>query len=151
MVTFRRAGDADHDLLAALASSRWSHLPLPELADLQDHAQRASYVAQWGPEGEHVVLADDVAVGRAWWADSETERVIVDIAILPAARGRGIGTAVIEALLDTAGGRVVRATVDVAQPAWLARFVDLGFADVGGDWLFRRLTWSPSETPCPRR
>jgi hypothetical protein len=63
-VELRPVVPSDDALLAALARSRWSYLPLPELVDLQDRAQRAAYTEQWGAAGEHVIEVDGEPVGR---------------------------------------------------------------------------------------
>jgi GNAT superfamily N-acetyltransferase len=139
-VDFRSVVPSDDALLATLARSRWSHLPLPELIDLQDRAQRAAYIEQWGPTGDHIITVDGEAIGRVWWVDTATGRTIVDIAILPNLRGAGIGTQVVKELIAGAGDHAVHSTVDPTQRAWYDQFVRLGFCDVGGDDVLRQLT-----------
>jgi GNAT superfamily N-acetyltransferase len=139
-VDFRSVVPADDALLAALARSRWSHLPLPELIDLQDRAQRAAYIEQWGAAGEHIVEVDGTAVGRVWWADTATGRTIVDLALLPDQRGTGTGTQVTKELIAGAGDRAVHCTVDLTQQAWYDQLIRLGFCEVGGDDVLRHLT-----------
>jgi GNAT superfamily N-acetyltransferase len=139
-VNLRPVVPSDDDLLAALARSRWSHLPLPELIDMQAHAQRAAYVEQWGAAGDHIIEIDGEAVGRVWWVDTATGRTIVDLALLPNLRGAGIGTQVVKELTATAGDRDVHCTVDLTQRAWFDQLVRLGFCEVDGDDVLRHLT-----------
>jgi GNAT superfamily N-acetyltransferase len=139
-VDIRPVVPSDDALLAALARSRWSHLPLPELIDLQDRAQRAAYIEQWGAAGDHIIEVDGLAVGRVWWADTATGRTIVDLALLPNLRGAGIGSQVVAELVAEAGDRAVHCTVDITQRAWYDQLVRLGFCDVGGDDVLRHLT-----------
>jgi GNAT superfamily N-acetyltransferase len=139
-VDLRPVVPSDDPLLAALARSRWSHLPLPELIDLQDRAQRAAYVEQWGATGDHIIVVESEAVGRVWWADTATGRTIVDLALLPNLRGAGIGTQVVKELIAGAEDLAVHCTVDLTQQAWYDQLVRLGFCDVGGDDVLRHLT-----------
>jgi GNAT superfamily N-acetyltransferase len=139
-VDLRPVVPSDDALLAALARSRWSHLPLPELVDLQDRAQRAAYTEQWGAAGDHVIEVDGEAVGRVWWADTATGRTIVDLAVLPSLRGAGIGTQVVTELISAAGSRPVHCTVDLTQRAWYDQLLRLGFHEAGGDDVLRHLT-----------
>jgi GNAT superfamily N-acetyltransferase len=139
-VDFRSVVRSDDALLSSLARSRWSHLPLPELIDLQDRAQRAAYIEQWGAAGDHIIVVDGEPVGRVWWADTATGRTIVDIAVLPSQRGAGVGTQVVKELVAGAGARAVHCTVDLTQRAWYDQLVRLGFCDVGGDDVLRQLT-----------
>jgi GNAT superfamily N-acetyltransferase len=139
-VDLRPVVPSDDALLAALARSRWSHLPLPELIDLQDRAQRAAYIEQWGAAGDHIIEVEGVAVGRVWWADTATGRTIVDLALLPNLRGAGIGTQVVTELIAGAGNRPVHCTVDLSQRTWHDQLVRLGFHEVGGDGVLRHLT-----------
>jgi hypothetical protein len=140
-VNLRSVVSSDDVLLAALARSRWSHLPLPELIDLQDRAQRAAYIEQWGAAGEHIIEVDGEAVGRVWWADTATGRTIVDLALLPNQRGARIGTQVVKELIAGAGDQPVHCTVDLTQRAWYDQLIRLGFAEVDGDDVLRHLTF----------
>jgi GNAT superfamily N-acetyltransferase len=139
-VELRSVVPSDDAMLAELARSRWSHLPLPELIDLQDRAQRAAYTEQWGAAGDHIITVDGEAVGRVWWADTGTGRTIVDLALLPDQRGTGVGTQVMMELIAGAGNRAVHCTVDLTQRAWYDQLVRLGFCEVGGDDVLRHLT-----------
>ncbi len=123
--------------MEALAAARWSHLPLPGLAALQDRAQRSAYTHDWGAEGEHIIEVDGQAVGRAWWADTDEKRRVVDVALLPHARGQGIGGATMAEMIRGAGGRRVGCQVDRANARWHAQLLRLGFVEVpeGSDEL----------------
>jgi GNAT superfamily N-acetyltransferase len=125
----------DAEFLQQLAHARWAHLPSPELADLQARAQERQYSEQWGGEGHHLIWLNGERVGRVWWADTDADRQIVDIAVLPAAQGSGVGTAVLARLVTSAGGRCLRASTDVDKPGWRRQFASLGFVETGSDGL----------------
>ncbi|MEP6560586.1 MAG: GNAT family N-acetyltransferase, partial [Nakamurella sp.] len=69
--------------------------------------------------------------------------VVVDIAVHPERQRQGVGTEVLRALLAVASGsnRPVQLAAVFGTPA-LRWFVKSGFADNGGDALYRRLRWS---------
>lgn len=146
-MTFRPVAPGDAAFLAELAAARWSELPLPGLAELQDRAQRREYVDRWGSEGEHVVLADDTPIGRVWWADDDGRR-IVDIVLLPSMQGRGIGSGVVAALVADAGDRTVRLSVEHTKAAWRRQLERLGFAETSSDGVFADLA-RPGGTQLP--
>jgi GNAT superfamily N-acetyltransferase len=145
-VLLRPVTAQDQAFLAALAQSRWSGLPLPELAAMQDRAQRAAYVSEYGAGGEHLVIVDGEPVGRAWWADRDKTREIVDVALLPSAQHQGIGSRVFTDLIAGAGGHRVICTVDRSKTRWLDHLFGLGFVEVSGDVLNANLE-RPAENP----
>jgi GNAT superfamily N-acetyltransferase len=70
-------------------------------------------------------------VGRLYIEARQTQENVVDIALLPAWRGQGIGTAILEALIEYAGkgGRGVGIFVEKFNPA-LRLYRRLGFTEI---------------------
>jgi hypothetical protein len=135
-LTFRRVEPADGPFLTELAVARWAHLPLPELAELQDRAQRREYVDRFGVDGEHLVLLDGMPVGRAWWSDSDAGRWIVDVALLPTVQRRGVGTSVFKVLIAGAGGRAVYCSVEASMGGWRGQLEQLGLVETSSDEFY---------------
>jgi GNAT superfamily N-acetyltransferase len=121
----------------------------PELAELQDRAQRREYSAAPGSAGEHVVVVDGVAVGRVWWADELGERLILDVALLPESRGQGIGSQIVAQLVESAGARPVRLAVEHHNAGWRAHLERRGFVAVGSDAARTTLVRAAEEEPGP--
>jgi ribosomal protein S18 acetylase RimI-like enzyme len=145
-VLFRRVTAQDREFLSALALSRWSALPIPGLAAMQDRAQRAAYVNEYGPDGEHLVIVDGEPVGRAWWADDGETREIVDVALIPSAQRQRLGSRIFTDLIAGAEGRRVTCTVDRSKTRWLDNLRRLGFTEVSGDALNANLE-RPADVP----
>jgi len=89
------------------------------------------------------MTGEDV-LGRLYvdrWAD---EIRIIDIALLPQYRGRGIGRAILESLLDEAAsrdrGRVVRIHVEHMNPA-MRLYVRLGFYEIEDKGIYKLMEW----------
>jgi ribosomal protein S18 acetylase RimI-like enzyme len=121
-VALRPATAEDDPFLARLyAGTRedvWA-LPLPEptLAALiaQQHAARGrQHAAAYPAASSDVVELDGARVGRLVVDRADQALRIVDVAVLPEHRGRGIGTAVLRAVLDEADLRHLPVTLQVA-------------------------------------
>ena len=72
------------------------------LLRMQFNAQRQHYELAYEATEHSIILAENRPTGRIMVFRSEHEFVLVDIALLPDARGRGIGTALIADLLTEA-------------------------------------------------
>ena len=117
----------------------------PPAADVVDRPELACYVAGWGRYGDDAVVAEDEAtgedIGAAWlrlWPGPETGYGFVDratpelaVAVRPEHRGRGIGSCLLDALLDRASQRhaAVSLSVSAANPA-VRLYERLGFETV---------------------
>jgi ribosomal protein S18 acetylase RimI-like enzyme len=122
---------------------------------MQCNAQQQGYRAAF-PQAEFaVILMGELPVGRIVIDRSEHEILLVDIAVLPAHRGRGIGTALIQQLLGEAAPakKPVRLSVLKGQRA-AGLYQRLGFQKMGEDALREQMEWrgdwpSPTgQSPC---
>lgn len=108
----------------------------------------ALYVNAWGRRGDTAVIALDKGfpVGAAWYRLFDRNRPgygFVDertpelaIAVVPNARGRGVGTALLDALLERARGDgypTVSLSVDRANAGAIELYERRGFARVSED------------------
>ena len=83
-------------------------------------------------------------VGRLYLETRETRLHIVDIALMPAQRGRGTGTAILAALQQAAraNGRGVGIFVEKFNPA-LRLYRRLGFAEIANHEIYFEMEWLP--------
>jgi len=82
---------------------------------MQFEAQDAYYREHYHPATFDVVEVDGDPVGRLYVARWADEIRIIDVALLPEHRGRGIGTSVIRALLDEAAASGKRLSIHVEK------------------------------------
>lgn len=131
----------------------------PWADDIVERPGIACYVEGWGRYGDEGVLAVDEAtradVGAAWlrlWPGPATGYGFVDratpelaIAVRPERRGQGIGTCLLDALLDRAAPRhrAVSLSVSLDNPA-VALYQRFGFRAIAESQgtLLMRLTFA---------
>ena len=110
LVTHRPATDGDSEFLFALFSStRSDELAAAGLDDgqheallrMQFEARRRSYELEFRGADDRIVLWDREPIGRMMTARADREIRLVDIALLPAHRGRGIGTYSVKFITET--------------------------------------------------
>ena len=124
-----------------LAAVPWSTEQKAAFARAQFEAQDRHYRTHY-PGAEFLVIeAAGVPAGRLYLHRSEKELRIVDISLMPGARGTGTGTAILRALLDESerDGRCVTIHVERMNRA-LRLYERLGFKPVEdkGVYLFMR-------------
>jgi ribosomal protein S18 acetylase RimI-like enzyme len=149
MITLRPATDADLPFLERLyGTTRAMELEQVPWTDEQKAAFVAhQFAAQHDYWHQHyadtswdVIEEDGVPVGRLYVSRWKNEIRIVDIALMPEMRSRGIGSRLMEALFEEGDRRGVPVTihVEVYNPA-RRLYQRLGFVEVGqhGDVYLR--------------
>ena len=127
------------DDLLTTAPSDMYHL----LIDLQWRAQRGAYQQSF-PLADNLIVEDgDGPLGRLLVDRSLAPWRIVDIALLPRARGQGHGGTVLRALQQQAVGEGVGLAlrVRIDNPRAHKLYAALGFMAAGGDEVSRQMEW----------
>lgn len=127
----RPATGADEEFLRALfASSRpfdaTALAAVPRLLEMQYAARDRSYAAAHPSLCDEIVLVDNEPIGRMLSAPLTDGCHVVDVALVPSHRGRGIGTLLLERLLSEGP---VTLEVAVGNPAQRL-YERLGFTTV---------------------
>ena len=147
-LTLRPVTSDDEDfLIGVYAGTRAEEVAgLPWDANQRDSFMRMQFAAQQQdyqrrfPDSDHrLLLLDGRRAGRVYLARSENEIRILDIALVPEHRNKGIGTRIIKDLLteSSQSRKPVRVYVEQFNPA-LALFERLGFSraeDIGTHFL----------------
>lgn len=140
-IELRPATDDDRAfLLAVYASTRaeelavvpWTDEQKAAFVQMQFEAQDASYHQSYPEADFSVVRREGVDVGRLYVARGEAEVLLIDIALLPEHRGRGIGSQLLGDLLESADRDGLPVTLHV-EPWNRARrlYERLGFESRG--------------------
>ena len=119
-VVIRRMSGDDSVMPFLVAAMDWRDQGAWDAQTVLDTPDVAHYATDWPREGDVGLVADDAAdaVGAAWWrtftahdpgygyiADDVPE---IGLAVLPLARGRGLGAALLSALVDEAREHGIR-------------------------------------------
>jgi GNAT superfamily N-acetyltransferase len=156
-LSFRPITDADLPFLAHVyASTRMEELAVTDWSDaqkaaflqMQFDAQHAHYQKHYVGSDFFVIERAGEAIGRLYLARWKAEHRIVDIALLPAHRGSGIGTALLSDLLDEAAavGKAVTIHVEKFNPA-MSLYRRLGFVAAGEEGAYDLMRWEPAVLP----
>ena len=107
---------------------------------MQFNAQQGWYQQAY-PQADHqIIFAADQPIGRILVVQEENSTRLVDIALLPEYRGRGIGTQLIGHLIEqvTKAGSVVRLSVLRTNPA-IHLYERLGFVKTSEDQMYYQM------------
>jgi ribosomal protein S18 acetylase RimI-like enzyme len=154
MVTLRPARSEDREfLLAVYASTRAEELaPVPWTEEqkaaflkMQFEAQDTDYRRNYADAEFSVVEVDESLAGRLYVQRRPDEIRLVDIALLPAFRRRGIGTGLLSRLFDEAASSGVPVTihVELSNPA-RSLYERLGFVAEGEQGIYMLMRWTPA-------
>lgn len=127
-----------------LALGQWDAAQAAAFLQLQFRAQQQSYARQFPTATTQIVLAGGVAVGRLVTDHSAAEILLVDISLLAAWQGRGIGTSLIRGLQAeaAAAGRPLQLHVLATNRAQRL-YQRLDFVTQGEPALYLTMTWQP--------
>ncbi|MFS0553606.1 GNAT family N-acetyltransferase [Brevibacillus sp. 179-C9.3 HS] len=126
----------------------WNEADKLTFMQMQFRMQQHSYHARFPVLLHQIIVHDQWAVGRIMTANASEAMQLVDISLLPAFRGKGIGTQLIGKLQDEASGSnmPVRLHVQCENPA-MRLYERLGFVVTGSTEMYHAMEWRSSKTP----
>lgn len=159
-VSLHPASDQDIDFLFQVyAGTRADEMALVDwtveqrvaFLQMQFNAQRQHYRAYYPAATYHIILREDVPIGRLIVNRSLTEILLIDIALLPEYRNAGIGTALVRQLQDEAmrTGLPVRLHVETFNSA-RRLYERLGFVPVDETGIYLEMEWKAPDQPASR-
>ncbi|AJP72821.1 hypothetical protein TS85_15105 [Sphingomonas hengshuiensis] len=157
-VTLRPAGPGDAAFLRDVyVAGRWNEVAVtgwPEetvLAFLHDQyrLQTAHYATHYAEADRLVVEQDGVPAGKLILFDMQSETRVVDIGLLPAFRGRGIGALLLGWVQDAARTRGAKVSLHVEPHNPAKRlYRRLGFDVVASRGVYELLEWTAPPGDC---
>ena len=155
-IKLRTAGPEDQDFLYSVyASTRADEMRLAQwdigqaeaFLRMQFDAQRAFYAEHYPNARYQIILLDDQRVGRLYVDRWASEIRIMDIALLPAYRGRGIGSTLLNTVFEEARASDLPVTIHVERfnPA-LRWYAGLGFRQQEDKGVYLLMAWDPQHT-----
>ena len=155
-ISFRPITQEDEPFLCRLyASTReeelavvpWSRAEKDAFLEMQFKAQHTYYQEQFKQANFDLVLLAGEPIGRLYLDHRRDELRIIDIALLPEYRRRGIGSRLLQQVLAEADTAVlpVRIHVEHNNPA-LKLYHRLGFRRIGDQGVYFLMEWTPTKT-----
>ena len=151
--TLRPAQASDEQFLFDLYSSTrseeiavwgWSREQQEMFLKLQFTAQQRHYEIAFAGAEHRIIFMEELAIGRILVFRAEREIRLVDIALLPDYRGRGIGAFLIKELIEEAESKGVPLTLHVEKHNRAARLYDrLGFSVTSDAGTHFKIEWLP--------
>ncbi|MFQ5572071.1 MAG: GNAT family N-acetyltransferase [Rhodothermales bacterium] len=128
-----------------LARVPWTDDQKHAFLTFQFQAQHQYYREEYAGAAFHLIVRGDTPLGRLYVDRRDDEIRILDVTLLPAYRGQGIGSRLIRALLDEAeqAGKPVRIYVETYQPS-VHLFERLGFAKIEDHGVSYLMEWRPA-------
>ena len=153
MPSLRPATEADREFLLELyagtreeelAQVAWDDAMRGAFLEQQFSAQDHHYRANYPGATLDVIELDGERAGRLYVYRGEDDIRIMDIALAPPYRGRGIGTGLLKALMAEArsSGRSLSIHVEMQNPA-RSLYDRLGFVPVGEHGIYVLMKWTP--------
>lgn len=151
-VQFRPVRDSDIPFMRALYGSTreqemqaldWPPEKKEEFLDWQFYAQTKFYSESYEGDGFMIIELDGSPIGRLYVDYGETDIEIVDIALMPELRGKGLGRQLLQEILDEAAriGKSVTIYVEHFNPA-RHLYDRLGFQHVDTNGVYHLMKWS---------
>jgi ribosomal protein S18 acetylase RimI-like enzyme len=149
---FRRLADSDLPFLATVyastraeevAATDWSEEQKAAFLEAQFRAQHAHY-QQYYPDADWLVtMRAGEDIGRLYIERWPSQHRIIDIAFLPAHRGKGLGAALLRDLMDEAAacGKAVSIHVEKFNPA-MRLYRRLGFQTEQDKGVYDLMRWT---------
>lgn len=154
---YRLRPQTDEDipfLMQLYASTRQDEMAPVPWTDEEKHdflagqfqTQRHYYSAHFPGCAFDVLVHDAKRVGRLYLDRRRTGFHVIDIALLPDWRGRGVGTAILQALqvAARASGKGVGMMVEKFNPA-LRLYRRLGFVEIADHGIYLEMAWPPED------
>jgi ribosomal protein S18 acetylase RimI-like enzyme len=130
---------------AELSAAPWTSEVKTSFLQMQFNAQRGHYRSQM-PDCAWLVLEHEgTPAGRLYLEARDDSLHIVDIALTPDWRGKGVGAAILNALkaLAEAGRLRLGLFVEKTNPA-LNLYRRLGFVEIGDTDVYFEMEWTPN-------
>lgn len=121
----------------------WNEDQKQAFIKMQFNARQLQYSHRYPLADDNIILQGSQPIGRMLVDRNEQEIVLVDIALLPEHRNAGIGTRLVQSLLDEAvrTGKSVRLHVVTTNPA-VRMYERLGFSTADDNGSYLEMNWA---------
>lgn len=130
--------------LEEIAPFGWPQAQQESFLRMQFTARQRWYAMSYPGAEHHIIERDGAAIGRMMVFRQPPAAVLVDIALLPEHRGKGIGGGLVQQLIRQCGQEKLPLRLQVLRtnPA-LRLYERLGFIPIGGDQIYIEMERQP--------
>lgn len=130
-----------------LAQTDWSDLQKEQFLRWQFQLQHTHYQQYYPNASFDLLLMGETRIGRQYIDRTPDEIRLMEISLLPAYRGQGIGTRLLQALLTEGRQtrRVIGLHVEQFNPAYRL-YKRAGFTEVEQQGIYMYMIWTPEKT-----
>jgi ribosomal protein S18 acetylase RimI-like enzyme len=120
----------------------WNEDQKQAFTKMQFNVRQLQYRHRYPLADDSIILQSSQPIGRMLVDRNEREMVLVDIALLPEHRNAGIGTRLVQSLLDEAvrTGKSIRLSVVTTNPA-VRLYQRLGFSTADDNGSYLEMNW----------
>lgn len=131
-----------------IAAFGWNAAQQDAFLRMQFKAQQQWYATAYADADHQIVMLDDQAVGRTLVQRKPEAATLVDIALLPDYRGRGLGESLLRDLLEACRAAQVPMRLQVLKTNPAQRLYErLGFRSTGEDQMYLQMEWRGDDSP----
>jgi ribosomal protein S18 acetylase RimI-like enzyme len=125
----------------------WSEAQKTAFLRMQFEAQTKHYHAYYPDASFEIILFEGRPIGRQYLYSGENEILLIDIALLPEHRGRGIGGRLLDSVLTkaTTENKPVRIHVE-RENAAMRLYIRRGFRLIEDKGIYHLMAWTPTKT-----
>lgn len=129
-----------------MAQVDWSKEQKEAFLTMQFEAQHRHYQVYYADADFDIIELEKKPIGRLYLERREEEFRIVDIALLPKYRGRGIGSYFMKKVMGESAeqGLPVRIHVEHDNPA-MRLYLRLGFTQIDTNGVYHLMEWMPDK------
>jgi ribosomal protein S18 acetylase RimI-like enzyme len=122
----------------------WNRAQMEPLLRMQFTAQRHWYETAYPRSDQQIAVIDGAPAGRIIVHRTADAVVLVDIALMPEHRGKGIGEMLLRDLLEESASRCLPVRLQVLKNNPAARLYErLGFVKIGQDQMYWHMERQP--------
>ena len=154
-IDFKAMSDDDMAFLSELyRTTRWEEVQQAPWDDAQRTAfleqqftaQHTHYLSHYPHAEKLLIMKNDEPIGRIYVDRDEVSICLIDVALLPAYKHRGIGTVLLKELLTEAQQQQKKVVIHVENfnPAY-AWYVKHGFQQVEDKGVYQYMEWYPKK------
>jgi GNAT superfamily N-acetyltransferase len=152
-ITFKAMSDDDMAFLSELyRTTRWQEVQQAPWDDEQRKvflhqqftAQHEHYITHYPNAEKLLIIKKNEAIGRIYVDRDEVSICLIDVALMPKYKHRGIGTTLLKELLTEAqkGGKKVLIHVENFNPAY-QWYIKHGFQHIEDKGVYQYMEWHP--------